>query len=95
LLALDFDTETVAAYLNPSATSLGTGTTLSFDPSFALNGVQLAAYNGSSALSNFVIADSASEALAAVPEPSTWAMLLGGLGLLVFVRRFRNSSLVS
>jgi hypothetical protein len=26
----------------------------------------------------------------AVPEPSTWAMLFGGLGLLVFVRRLRG-----
>ncbi len=29
--------------------------------------------------------------LAAVPEPSTWAMLLGGAGLIVFGRRFRRS----
>src|SRR4051794_4940241 len=28
---------------------------------------------------------------AAVPEPSTWAMIIGGMGMLVFVQRFRRA----
>jgi len=91
LLAIDFDTDTVTAYEDPASnTSIPAtgGVSLSFDPSFTLGGVNLAAYgtNASSSVDNFI---------AETPEPATWAMMLGGLGLLVALRRFRAGSMAS
>jgi hypothetical protein len=92
LLAIDFTNDTVTAFQDPTSASLTGGITIAFDPSFSLNDLTSAAFGSTTTLNNFVIADTAAEALGAVPEPGTWAMMLGGVALLVFVRRMRGKA---
>ncbi len=69
----------------------GTTTTLNEGSQFGFNGqnwqiTYLANYEGDSFTGGN---DVALMALTSIPEPSTWALLLGGAGLMLFVRKFR------
>jgi hypothetical protein len=95
LLELNLTNDTVIGYQDPSTTafdpSVGASSPVAVDPTFALDYLDSAAYStgASVEMDNFRIADTAAEALTGVvPEPSTWAMMFGGLTLLVVVVRF-------
>jgi len=100
LLELNLTNDTVIGYQDPSVSSfdpsVGASSAVAVDPTFLLNYLGSAAYSTGATVEfdNFRIADTAEEALTGVvPEPATWAMMLGGLGLLVAVRRFRAGSI--
>jgi hypothetical protein len=102
LLELNLTNDTVIAYQDPSTTafdpSVGASSPVAVDPTFALDYLDSAAYSAvaSVQMDNFRIADTAQEALTGVvPEPGTWAMMFGGLTLLVVVRRFRSRSVLA
>jgi hypothetical protein len=91
LLAIDFDTDTVTAYEDPASNFVVPatgGVSIAFDSSFRLDGITLAAFGPAASTS-------VDNLLVVAPEPATWVMMLGGLGLLLAVRRFRAGSISS
>jgi hypothetical protein len=61
--------------------------TLSLAQRTAISGVGFGSNGASGTFSNFILSNN----IVAVPEPSTWAMVLGGFGMLIFFQRMRRT----
>ena len=81
--------------VNGVFTSLnGTTTTLVEGSTFTWNSQTLEiTYKADSATSSFTSVNGNDVALMVVPEPSTWAMLVGGVGMLAFGQRLRRRAI--
>ncbi len=86
-------TSTGGTYTSPSETGSTTNGVWTVK-SFNLTNVPAGNYTYSIVLADFQNIDGASLVSSAVPEPSAWAMMVGGFGLLIGMQRLRRSSAI-